>query len=100
MTVLGEQGRAGRGDKALRRVGRRSQQERSQVYLESIEGVFRVMMGGEGVSRLPSIPQGHFPAFSLAPPSTSVCLGTERRFAKGSWIARAFPRPVASLWVW
>lgn len=50
----------------------RGARKRSQV---SVESVGRVMAGRR--SRLSSLPQVHFPAFSLAPPATSVHLGEE-----------------------
>lgn len=80
MTVLGEQG--GQGEET--KPGEEGWEEEEQAREEP--GVFRkygrVLVGGEGVSRLPSTPQGHFAAFSLAPPSTSVCLGQEARLPR------------------
>lgn len=68
MTVLGGQER----DKERGQCPEEGREERDQVSLGS-----RWDDVGEGVQATPSLPQEHFPASSLAPPSTSVLLGEE-----------------------
>lgn len=63
----------------------------------SVESVGRVMAGRR--SRLSSLPPGTLSCFLLGSASHICASRRGSGFAEGSWIARAFLRPVASLGV-